>query len=664
MDQSNDNRSSDNPSSDNPYVVAVQSGFQRLAKSDFEEVFRLGEKAMLLAPPGPEAMFLLGLAAAQLHDVGHALVMVEEAHKADPECREYVDVMAVLLTRVGRVKESLYYAKLAVAARPHPWLKGLVPPDFANYFQALQEATPSIYARQAFIAFSNRDYKGAKDYAERELRVTPRNPHAHRVLGKALYELGEPERALAALHALAHLEEPSAYDWLAMGDCLMRLGRWREARVALDTALEMEPKSIAMRSRGLVRLAHFPEPDWRNFSSALADWNVHAAAAAEGVAYEIDPGRIHKDRKGLRVGYILEASTFNPLMPFILPLFEYFDTGGFEVVGYQQNPGEDEISNKLRALTDDWREVNEVDDQTLAAIVGGDEIDILVDCFGHGEGNRLGVFAFRPAPVQITLHGPLSGAGAAGIGFAIADAAGEPADADAGGTRLLRCPSGAAAFDAESVFREAPSPAAAPAASGRTTFGATLDLTRLTPETARVIARILKALPDSQLCLGNTTRISAAMERTATDLFSHFGVVDRIFLHEAPLGLPKPAEDYLAHIDIHLDSHPVSSPLEVATALWMGVPAIGWRRNRHATLTGASVLASAGKHDWIATSAEDFIARAVQLGGAPSALAELRSRLRAEVAASALCAPQRFARAVEALYRQAWNEAVDMELRK
>jgi predicted O-linked N-acetylglucosamine transferase (SPINDLY family) len=173
-------------------------------------------------------------------------------------------------------------------------------------------------------------------------------------------------------------------------------------------------------------------------------------------------------------------------------------------------------------------------------------------------------------------------------------------------------------------------------------------------------ARILRQLPRAQLYLGNVRCIPRDIGDRAISLFAHFGVADRVQFHEPPPGQDVSA-DFFARVDVFLDAHPVSHFFDVCKALWMGVPAITRKGGRRSALMGASVLHAAGKPEWIAESDEAYIERAVTLGSLPYALAAVRRDLRGEVEGSPLCDTQRFVRAMEKVYRQAWDETVDAQ---
>ena len=119
-----------------------------------------------------------------------------------------------------------------------------------------------------------------------------------------------------------------------------------------------------------------------------------------------------------------------------------------------------------------------------------------------------------------------------------------------------------------------------------------------------------------------------------------------------------PEREHLAlydRVDIALDPFPYNGTTTTCEALWMGVPVVTLRGDRHAGRVGASLLTQVGLSDLIADSTEAYVEMAVALTSDPARLCELRQSLRPRMAASPLCDAPAFARKVEAAYRTMWR---------
>ena len=115
-------------------------------------------------------------------------------------------------------------------------------------------------------------------------------------------------------------------------------------------------------------------------------------------------------------------------------------------------------------------------------------------------------------------------------------------------------------------------------------------------------------------------------------------------------------------LDIALDPFPYNGTTTTCEALWMGVPVVTLRGDRHAGRVGASLLSQIGLPNLIANSVEEYVEIALALAGNPGRLDDLRHSLRSRIAASPLCDGRAFASKMEAAFRtmwQHWCEAPD-----
>jgi predicted O-linked N-acetylglucosamine transferase (SPINDLY family) len=303
-----------------------------------------------------------------------------------------------------------------------------------------------------------------------------------------------------------------------------------------------------------------------------------------------------------------------------------------------------------------WREIGAVTDADAAELIRRDGIDILVDLAGHTFGNRLLLFARRPAPVQVTYLGYCDTTGMNAIDYRLTDALADPP-----GTterlhteRLVRLP------DCAWCFRP---PEGAPPVSpppfertGGITFGCFSAIPKLTEEALRLWSRILLAVPRSRLLLKNVAFREVATQSRIRALLESAGIAaDRIEL----LGPTPDIAGHLAtygHVDIALDTFPYHGTTTTCEALWMGVPVITLAESAHASRVGVSRLTHAGLPEFIAADQDDYARIAVQLAADTNRLADLRSHLRSRMAASPLMDAPRFAQNVEAAYREMWRK--------
>ena len=110
------------------------------------------------------------------------------------------------------------------------------------------------------------------------------------------------------------------------------------------------------------------------------------------------------DRR-LRIGYISPDFRTHPVAYFFESLLDGHDRTVVEVYGYGQVTCPDQTTWRLQARFDAYHSICGLDDRAVADMIEADRIDILVDLAGHTGGNRLGVLALKPAPIQVTYLG-------------------------------------------------------------------------------------------------------------------------------------------------------------------------------------------------------------------------------------------------------------------
>ena len=86
----------------------------------------------------------------------------------------------------------------------------------------------------------------------------------------------------------------------------------------------------------------------------------------------------------------------------------------------------------------------------------------------------------------------------------------------------------------------------------------------------------------------------------------------------------------------------------------MGVPVVALLGNSISSRAAGAILTSIGMADWVADSADQYLAIAVKFAALPDQLKALRDELPTNVAASAVGNGAIYTGAVEAAYRTMW----------
>jgi predicted O-linked N-acetylglucosamine transferase (SPINDLY family) len=323
---------------------------------------------------------------------------------------------------------------------------------------------------------------------------------------------------------------------------------------------------------------------------------------------------------------------------FLEPLLQHLDRKHFQLLLYLDYHREDDMSARLRALSDTWRNFICQPDPVVEQTIRSDQPDVLIDLAGHSSsGARLPLYAHRMAPVQITYLGYPDTTGLPAMDYRFTDAIADPVgEADRFATeRLVRFAPTAWAYLPPA---NAPEPGPPPSLNGTPVmFGSFNNITKINAATVQLWAGLLRAVPDSRLLIKGFFRgMDPAVRDSFLKAFEAAGVsASRVKLVDRTGEIKDHLELY-RQVDVALDTFPYHGTTTTCEALWMGVPVVTLRGDRHAARVGASLLTAVGHPEWIADDKAAYVRIASELASDPARLKTLRTELRDDMKRSPL----------------------------
>lgn len=501
--------------------------------------------------------------------------------------------------------------------------------------------SPQALMRRAADRFARGDGDSAAALLQEAVRIAPNDPDALCNLGFLYRSTGHYRKALACYERAAALGEAEIIR-VEIANCLVNLRRFGEARAAFDRLLATPQGRRAAASSHLMALLYDP---------AAAPEAIAAEHRRLTASWRFDPraARPRPAGRTLRVGY-LTADFFgdHPVAQFLAPLIErHAARGAVASIAYDARPKRDDTAARLGSLVT-VKAIDGLDDDDAATLIRADDLDLLVDLSGHTSGRRLAVLGRRPAPVQACFIGYPSTTGYAAVDVLIGDGVLFPSGAEALYTeRLARLPRSFLAFAPPPSM---PAPAAA-RKDGPVVFGSLNHLPKLNDGVVALWADVLKASPASLLLLQCA---AFAEEETKADMAKRFagqGVEPSRLRLEGPQTFSEAMKRY-AEIDIALDPAPYNGGTTTAHALFMGAPVVTLEGAYFCGRMGASLLAAAGRREWIAATRGGYVKVAAGLAARIGAGEPLRADLLASNRAAPLFNVDQWANDVAALYRE------------
>lgn len=581
-------------------------------------------------PQAARAALQAGLADLQRGDAAGAVRRLRPLLAADPGNADLLHVLGLALHKAGESEEGVALMARAIERNPRQ-------PDFLINLANIQRERGELAAAEPLL--------------RRAVALAPSYGKGWQVLASLLRQLEKLSEAVECRRKAALLDPTSAPLLVRLASALVDARQVSEALSVYRNALARNPGNVNAHS-SLALSSHYLPVDKAELFA------IHQAAGAAITAKlpaAAPHGNARDPERRLRIGYVSADFHLHSVAFFLEPVFANHDVAKVELFAYSDVAKPDAVTAKLRAMVPNWRDVSALNDAALAEAIRTDAIDILVDLAGHTAGNRLGVFARKPAPVQASWLGYPDSTGLAAMDARLTDAIADPKESNAFAVeRLVRLPQGFLCYGASD---DAPDVAPLPAGeAGPITFGSFNNLPKLCDETLDLWAQVLLAVPGSKLMLKARGLDDPGVRQGVAARFALAGV------DQARLRFAGRVRGYAGHMalygemDIALDSLPYNGTTTTCEALWMGVPTVTLAGDRHCARVGASLLMRVGLEECVAQTPEDYIAVAARLAADRKRLREMRAGMRARLQASPLMNGAAFTETLEEAYRALWRD--------
>jgi len=604
-----------------------------LRRKKFTDALVSFRQAVQLDPNFPDAYNNLGIALAHFGELEEAIAAYRRALKLRPDFPEAHNHLSSVLGLRGQLDEALAASRRALELKPDS------PEILTNVGNALGSAGSFVEAEEMY---------------RRALRLDPSHLWAQNNLGNVLTEQGRLDEANAAFQRALELSPHEASIHRNLASVFKHQGLLEEAVTSYRRALALDPTNADAHA-SLVYVRQFlPANDSKSIATERLDWSRRFAGAEMRTAslpHDCDPD---PDRR-LRIGYVSPDFRKHVVGRNLLPLFACHDHKAYEIICYSDVIRQDELTGRFRERADQWRSTTGLTDAQLAELVRGDKVDVLVDLTQHLAGNRLRMFARKPAPVQVSFAGYPAGTGVEAIEYRISDRWLEGGEEGRMANAEYRTPERLFFIDSfwcydpcgvDVAVNELPAKK-----NGAVTFGCLNNFCKVNEPLLALWARVLNRVKGSRLVI--LAAAGSHRQRTAEFLQRHGVGPQRV---EFVPFCPRPEYLELYHrLDLVLDTFPYNGHTTSLDALWMGVPVITMAGELSVSRAGLSQLSNLGLPEFVARTEDDYVQIAEEWAADLQRLAQLRATLRQRTESSVLMDAPRFARQIEEAYRQMWG---------
>ena len=679
--------------SDDAVVLANRGNTLRDLKRP-DEALASYDRALAIQPGFADALNNRGSTLRDLHRPGEALASYDKALAIEPDYAEALNNRGVILWELNRPEDALASYERALAVRPGfgealcnrgVVLWGLKRPEeaLASYDKALAIEPGLVEAlnnRGVTLSDLKRSEEALASF-DKALAIEPLHARAWNNRGSTLRDLKRVDEALASFGMALKIDPGYVEALLNRGTMQWFENRNYEAAVLdLEQAVSIDPEHDYARG-DLLHLRMYGG-DWRDFErdAALVNAGVRAGKhTAKPFVYQAiaeSPANMqicstsyaslkypplaalwtkteHRHSK-IRVGYLSGEFREHATAYLTAGLYESHDKSKFEIIAFDNGRSDALATRKrLEASFDDFIDISGLSDAGAAQRIAAKEIDILVNLNGYFGEQRMGVFAHKPAPLQVSYLGFPATLGASYMDYILADRFVIPeGEQQYYMEKVVWLPDTYQANDSKRfIAKSIPSRAESGLPEKAFVFCSFNQSYKLTPAMFAVWMRILKQVEGSVLwILECNAKFPENLRREA----ARRGVAGERLVFAQHL----PVAEHLARMslaDLFLDSLPCNAHTTASDALWAGLPLITCRGNTFAGRVASSLLHAIGLTELITNDLEQYETLAVKLAGDATLLQSFRQKLQNGRFRTPLFDTDRFRRHIETAYTTMWE---------
>jgi protein O-GlcNAc transferase len=578
-----------------------------------EEALSSYKRAIALKPDDALSLNNRGTVLRDLERYEEALADFDRAIRLKPDFAESFNNRGNVLLALERPEEALSSYDRAIALRPNNADTFNNRGNALHKLDRLEEALASYdravalkpefaeahYNRGLVLSRMQRLDEALSCY-ERATSIKPDHADAFSNWGNTLKDLGRFEEALQHYNRAIALKPKNA-DYLNNRALLLAdLDRFDEALALFDRAIALKPDIKYLK--GMRFQAKMQVCDWTEFSRQCAQ--LHEGLAREIPAShpfqslicattpqdQFKSARIFfTDKTGdvpppiwngeryahgrIRLAYASSDFSEHPVAAQTAGMFERHDRTRFETIALSFRADNSAMRARLRASFDRFVDAEAMSDRELSTFIRQQEIDILVDLNGFTKGERLRVFAQRPAPIQVNYLGCAATLGAPAWDYIIADrfVIADKTRSDYA-EAVVYLPNTYMVTDAgRGISPLPPSRAAAGLPERGFVFSCFNNSFKITPDVFDVWMRLLREVAGSVLWLAalNSSAISNLRREAGKRGVEGDRLIFASRVHSA--------EDHLARLglaDLFLDTRYYNAHVTAGDALWAGVPVL------------------------------------------------------------------------------------------
>ena len=485
---------------------------------------------------------------------------------------------------------------------------------------------------------------------DKAISLKPDYADAYSIRGNALLRLNKVEAALESYGRALNLKQD--FDFLLGTILFTRMGicDWHDHHNRV-TEISLKVQNNAKVATPFMYCAISDSLSALLKVAVIYSQEMHPAAAESmwsGQRYE---------HKKIRLAYVSCDFKVHPATLNNIGVWEKHDRERFEVIAISYGPvypedatPQGQMRTRLVKAFDRFLDVGDKSDEQIALLMREMEVDIALDLSGTMQDARQGIFAHKPAPVQVNLYGYTSGSSY--MDYMLSARVVIPPESQWGYTeKVVYMPS---AWLANDATREVSERQFTRGELGLPEVGVVYcsfnNAYKINPQMFDVWMRILQRVPGSVLWLQ-----AAGQEKVKENLRKE---AQARGVDPARLVFADKIESMAEHLarhrlaDVFLDTLPFNAQTTAVDALWAGLPVLTCLGQSSFARIAGSLLMALGLEELVSKDWAEYEAHAVRIGLEAGYAKSLKEKLERNRKEAPLFDTQRLTRNMESAYEQ------------
>ena len=609
-----------------------------LSLNKLEEAKKEITKKMLQYKKSSILFNLLGAVLANQKNFDEAIENYQKSIEINPKYAQAYNNLGIVFHKKNKIEEAIENYKKAIN------LKNNFPEAFNNlgsavrdsqkkkeeaipYFEKAIQINPNyaepfnnlglIYQSLNFNERAIENYKKA-------VKIKPDFVEAYNNLAELLSEASEFEESLKSYKKILEIKPNSENTYNNLGNLLNSLGKYEEATTAYEKAIKIKPDFAIAHSNLLLNLNYEFNFDHNNYLKKAKEFKLNCSPKKKiSIKY-----KYKKNPDKLRIGFVSSDFGNHPGGYFSLSTLKELRKKNFELIAYSTADRNDELSANFRSIFAKWNSIEKIKDEKIVENILNDEIHILIEMQGHSGKNRLPLFIYKPAPIQVSWLSQGT-TGISEIDYLIGSSYITPKnEEDHFVETIWRLPNITQCFTLPDFYLKINS---LPAIKKNfITFGCVNKLNKINNKVISLWSKILISVNKSKLVLKTKGLENKSVYKNILDKFKKNNIEEDRLILIGESKTRKEVLDIYNEIDIALDPFPFQGNTSTIEAIWMGVPVLVLKGDRFLSHFGESINSNLNMYNWIANNDEDYVDKAVKFSSDIQQLKQIRENLRSK----------------------------------